>query len=80
MKSYTLISHNSIETMEFASRLANKLHIGDIVILSEGELGSGKTKFTEGFLKYWSLDKEISSPTFNIVNEYKTDNVKNLSF
>ncbi len=75
MKSYTLISHNSIETMEFASRLASKLHIGDIVILS-GELGSGKTKFTEGFLKYWSLDKEISSPTFNIVNEYKTDNVK----
>jgi len=62
MKSYTLISHNSIETMEFASRLASKLHIGDIVILS-GELGSGKTKFTEGFLKYWSLDKEISSPT-----------------
>ena len=74
MKSYTLISHNSIETMEFASRLASKLHIGDIVILS-GELGSGKTKFTEGFLAYYGLEEEISSPTFNIVNEYISNSV-----
>lgn len=43
--------------------------LGDIVILS-GDLGSGKTKFTEGFLSYWNLEDEISSPTFTIVNEY----------
>lgn len=79
MKSYTLISHNSIETMEFASRLASKLHIGDIVILS-GELGSGKTKFTEGFLSYFNLDKEISSPTFTIVNEYKNEDISIFHF
>ena len=35
-----------------------------------GDLGSGKTKFTEGFLTYFGLEKEISSPTFTIVNEY----------
>lgn len=75
MKTYKFISHNSNETMEFASKLASKLHIGDVVVLS-GELGSGKTKFTEGFLKYFGLDKEISSPTFNIVNEYKKDDIK----
>ena len=74
MKTYKFISHNSNETMEFASKLASKLHIGDVVVLS-GELGSGKTKFTEGFLKYFGLDKEISSPTFNIVNEYKKNNI-----
>ena len=61
--------------MEFASKLASHLHIGDVVVLS-GELGAGKTKFTEGFLKYFGLDKEISSPTFNIVNEYKKDDIK----
>ena len=75
MKTYKFISHNSNETMEFASKLASHLHIGDVVVLS-GELGSGKTKFTEGFLKYFGLDKEISSPTFNIVNEYKKDDIK----
>ena len=36
--------------------------------------GSGKTKFVEGFLSYFGLENEISSPTFTIVNEYKNDN------
>ena len=36
-----------------------------------GDLGSGKTKFTEGFLSYFGLENEISSPTFTIVNEYQ---------
>lgn len=49
---------------------------GDIVVLS-GDLGSGKTKLTEGILSYFGLQDEISSPTFTIVNEYttKTDNI-----
>lgn len=75
MKTYTFTSHTSTDTMNFASNLARKLHIGDVVVLS-GELGAGKTKFTEGFLKYFGLDNEISSPTFNIVNEYKKDDIK----
>lgn len=33
-------------------------------------MGSGKTKFTEGFLSFFELEDEISSPTFTIVNEY----------
>ena len=74
MKTYSFTSHSSSETMDFAYNLASKLNIGDVVVLT-GELGSGKTKFTEGFLKYFGLDKEISSPTFNIVNEYKKDNI-----
>ena len=75
MKTYTFTSHSSVETMNFAFELASKLPTGDVVVLS-GELGAGKTKFTEGFLKYFGLDKEISSPTFNIVNEYKKDDIK----
>jgi len=39
-----------------------------------GDLGSGKTKFTEGFLSYFGLEEEISSPTFTIVNEYHANN------
>lgn len=75
METYTFTSHSSSETMDFAFNLASKLHIGDVVVLT-GELGAGKTKFTEGFLKYFGLDNEISSPTFNIVNEYKKDDIK----
>ena len=70
METITFTSHNESETKDFAKKLASKINIGDIIVLS-GELGSGKTKFTEGFLSYFGLENEISSPTFTIVNEYK---------
>ena len=66
---YTFLSKNEQETKKFAKILGSKLVKGDIIILS-GDLGSGKTKFTEGILSYFGLDNEISSPTFTIVNEY----------
>lgn len=66
------VSNSEQETICFAKKLASKLNIGDIIILS-GDLGSGKTKFTEGILTYFGLENEISSPTFTIVNEYNTD-------
>ncbi len=74
METYTFTSHSESETMDLAFNLASKLHVGDVVVLT-GDLGSGKTKFTEGFLKYFNLDKEISSPTFTIVNEYKNNDI-----
>ena len=74
MKTIKFTSHSETETMDFAFNLASKLNIGDIIVLS-GNLGAGKTKFTEGFLKYFNLEKEISSPTFTIVNEYKNKDI-----
>ena len=70
---FEFVSRNENETKKIAANLASKLEHGDIVVLS-GDLGSGKTKFTEGFLSYWDLDNEISSPTFTIVNEHNKDN------
>lgn len=68
---YNFLSKSEHETKEFAKVLASNLKIGDIIILS-GDLGSGKTKFTEGVLSYFGLENEISSPTFTIVNEYNS--------
>lgn len=62
------------ETKEFARKLASILKNGDIIVLT-GELGSGKTKFTEGILSYFDLQNDISSPTFTIVNEYHSDKI-----
>ena len=59
------------ETIDFGKKIAQDLKIGDIIILI-GELGSGKTKLTEGILTFFGLQNEISSPTFTIVNEYDT--------
>ena len=74
MKTLTLTSNSSNETMQISKNLAKFLNQGDTIVLT-GELGCGKTKFTEGFLSYFGLQDEISSPTFNIVNEYNTDNI-----
>ena len=71
---YNFVSKSEKDTTEFAKNLASKLKTGDTIVLT-GELGSGKTKFTEGFLQYFNLQNEISSPTFTIVNEYNAENV-----
>lgn len=68
------LSNSEIETKNFAKQFAKKLKKGDVVVLT-GELGSGKTKFTEGILEYFNLSDEISSPTFTIVNEYVKNDV-----
>ncbi len=69
MNTYT--TKNEHDTITFAENFAKNLKKGDIIVLS-GELGSGKTKFVQGILKYFGLENEISSPTFTIVNEYCT--------
>ena len=68
MNFYKIESHSEEETKSIAQTIAKLLKTKDVIILS-GELGAGKTKFTEGFLKNFGLENEISSPTFTIVNE-----------
>lgn len=73
MNELKLLSKNSDHTLEIGKRIASKLKKCDVIVLT-GELGSGKTKLTEGILSFFGLQDEISSPTFTIVNEYNTNN------
>ena len=66
-----IVSYSPEETIEIGKKIASTLKKGDVIVLT-GDLGSGKTKLTEGILTYFGLEKEISSPTFTIVNEYYT--------
>lgn len=68
-----IILNSEKETIELGKKIASNLKKGDILVLT-GELGSGKTKLTEGILTFFGLADEISSPTFTIVNEYQTEN------
>lgn len=74
MEKIEIISNSPNNTLKIAKTIASKLKKGDTIVLT-GELGSGKTKFTEGFLSYFNMQDEISSPTFNIVNEYTSNNI-----
>ena len=59
------------ETQRLAERLGSLLGAGDVVALV-GELGSGKTLFSQGLAKGLQVPETfyITSPTFAIINEY----------
>lgn len=79
MNNYIFKSKSENDTKNFAKELASKSKSGDVFVLS-GDLGSGKTKFTEGFLSFFGLEDEISSPTFTIINEYCKNDLKIFHF
>ena len=70
-----VITNSEEETKKLGKKIAESIGNNKKIIALNGELGAGKTKFTEGFLSYYGLENEISSPTFTIVNEYKNKNV-----
>lgn len=42
------------------------------VILLTGQMGAGKTTFTSHFVRSFNSNLNPNSPTFNLMNEYKT--------
>ena len=57
------------ETFEAGYRLAQSVHPGQIYCLN-GDLGVGKTVFTQGFAKGLGIEEPINSPTFTILQVY----------
>ena len=57
------------ETWALARRLAAALRPGDVVCL-EGDLGSGKTTFTQGRAAAMGVTGRVTSPTFCLVQEH----------
>ncbi len=68
--SLEFFSKSSEQTRRLGTRLGSSLLVGDVVCLS-GDLGSGKTTFTQGIAKGWGSLDVVTSPTFVIVNQYK---------
>ncbi|PJI09211.1 MULTISPECIES: tRNA (adenosine(37)-N6)-threonylcarbamoyltransferase complex ATPase subunit type 1 TsaE [Clostridium] len=61
---------NSVdETFNLGKKLGSLTKPGDVICLT-GDLAAGKTHFTKGIAKGLDIDEYITSPTFNIVNEY----------
>ena len=65
------ISHSTEETENIAYNLAKSLTNGRIITL-DGDLGAGKTAFVRGLARGLDSNDRISSPTFTIVNEYRS--------
>ena len=73
-----LSSEKKIE--ELAGKFLKKLKLGNVIFLY-GEMGVGKTTFVRylinGFQKANKLElTEVTSPTFNLLNEYQINKIK----
>ncbi len=65
-----IISTSAAQTKKIGRLLAEELSGGEIICLS-GDLGAGKTTFTQGLLNGLEIKGPYTSPTFAIVKEYK---------
>ena len=75
-----LILSSEKNTEELAKKLQEKLKPGDIVFLY-GEMGVGKTTFIRYLINEFQKKNkttltEVTSPTFNIMNEYYINQIK----
>jgi tRNA threonylcarbamoyladenosine biosynthesis protein TsaE len=66
---WTVTTHSAAETQALAERLAERLIAGDVLWLS-GDLGAGKTTFSQGLGRGLGIHVPINSPTFVLIREY----------
>lgn len=75
------ITYSKIQTQKLAKNFAKKIlklkNKKAVVIGLSGELGSGKTTFSQGFAKALNIKERIISPTFIIQKRFK---IKDLRF
>jgi tRNA threonylcarbamoyladenosine biosynthesis protein TsaE len=69
--SLKIITSNSDETKALGKKLGSLLKAGDCVLL-DGELGAGKTTFTQGLASALKIKGDVTSPTFVIAREHKS--------
>lgn len=65
-----LISHSATQTQRLGARVGELARPGDLFCL-EGDLGSGKTCFTQGIGRGLAIAEVINSPTFILANEHR---------
>lgn len=65
-----LISHSAAQTQRLGARVGELAQPGDLFCL-EGDLGSGKTCFTQGLGRGLAIVADINSPTFILANEHR---------
>lgn len=70
----TVITHSREETQQIAADIAARLqelpHDRAVVVTLRGELGAGKTTFTQGLLAALGVTDTVASPTFILMQRY----------
>lgn len=74
--------HFEIRNLEQWQDVVNEIlpQLKHNILLLKGNLGAGKTTFTQVLLKNLGSDDEVNSPTYSIVNEYNSPKGKVFHF
>lgn len=64
-------TQNAQETFEVGRKIGERACPGQIYTLT-GDLGAGKTVFTQGVARGLGIREPVSSPTFTIIQEYES--------
>jgi len=62
------------QTNQLARQFADTLHVGDVVLLN-GDLGAGKTTFTQFVFKHLGVKGVVNSPTFAVLKTYDANGI-----
>lgn len=73
MNQYEIRTTSVEETQKFGERWGQWMaaHQGGICIALDGDLGAGKTHFSQGIAKGFGVIEDVTSPTFAIMNTYE---------
>ena len=63
------------DTRELGAQVAQLAQPGDVLLLA-GDLGAGKTTFTQGFGRALGIAERITSPTFTLVRSYEGERLR----
>jgi tRNA threonylcarbamoyl adenosine modification protein YjeE len=67
----TYTTESAEDTKRVANDVAQILHGGECISLV-GDLGAGKTTFVQGLVAALGSSSRVTSPTFTVMNEYRT--------
>ncbi len=70
MSDVTVVATTAEETRTVGRSIAPLLRAGDVVVVA-GELGAGKTTFTQGLAAGLGVTDSVVSPTFTLAREYE---------
>lgn len=72
---FSITTKSTEDTDKIARALADSLQNKGLLICLYGDIGAGKTTFTQFLAKSLGIEQKVTSPSFVILNEYHTKNI-----
>lgn len=73
--SLKIMCNNLSDTEKLAQHFADAIRNTGVFVCLFGDVGAGKTAFTKFVCKYLNVKEKVTSPSFVILNEYKSGDI-----